>query len=201
VSTPSSKRPRGRPAIPAEVQRARLLSAARRAFQKEGYEKTRVADIVREAGMSSRSFYEFFDSKDDLVAAVVQEQGRAFIRRLQEIFEKANDPLERIDRGLRAYLDLFTAWPVDLERMGGRAGARVREARRGFVREITEMVVRELALLHAAGRVSRLADPVGVELILTGIEGISFRYYSEGRIGELQALRSAFVDLLVRAFL
>ena len=51
---PKAKRPRGRPAIPRDVQRQRLIDAATRAFEKNLYEKTRVSDIVKEAGMSSR---------------------------------------------------------------------------------------------------------------------------------------------------
>ena len=65
------KRPRGRPAIPKEVQRRRLIEAAFRVFERNRYERTSVADIVGEAGMSSRSFYDHFASKEDLVAEIV----------------------------------------------------------------------------------------------------------------------------------
>jgi AcrR family transcriptional regulator len=183
------------------VQRQRLLDAATRAFEKNQYEKTRVSDIVKEAGMSSRSFYEFFESKEDLVAEVVQQQGQWLIDTLKAVFVQTEDPLERIDRGLRAYLGLFSVPTIDLDRLAGAAGDRVREARRLYVREITDMVVRELSLAHDSGLVSRVPDRLSVELILTGIEGLSFRYYAAGRGAELVELHPVFLALLVRAFL
>ena len=65
-----AKRPRGRPPIPEEVQRRRLVTAAIRVFAEKPFEGARIADIVREARMSSRSFYQFFESKEDVVVEV-----------------------------------------------------------------------------------------------------------------------------------
>ena len=178
-----------------------MLDAATRAFEKNQYEKTRVSDIVKEAGMSSRSFYEFFDSKEDLVAKVVQQQGRWLIEALEAVFEQTEDPLESIDRGLRAYLSLFSMPTIDLDRLAGAAGDRVREARLLYVREITDVVFRVLSQAHEKGQASRAPDRLGVELVLTGIEGLSFRYYAAGRGAELVELHPSFMALLVHAFL
>lgn len=54
--------------------------------------------------MFSRSFYELFDSKADLVAEVAQQQWQWLSDTLKAVFEETEDPLERIDRGLRTYL-------------------------------------------------------------------------------------------------
>jgi len=201
VPAPKTKRPRGRPAIPRDVQRQRLIDAATRAFGKNQYEKTRVSDIVKEAGMSSRSFYEFFDSKEDLVAEVVQQQGKWLIEALAAVFEQTEDPFERIDLGLRAYLSLFSVPTIDLDRLAGAAGDRVRQARLLYVREIADVIFRLLSEIHEKGQSSRPPDRLGVELILTGIEGLSFRYYAAGRGAELLELHPSFLALLVRVFL
>jgi AcrR family transcriptional regulator len=183
------------------VQRRRLLEGATRAFEKNQYEKTRVADIVKEAGMSSRSFYEFFDSKEDLVAEVVQRLGQGLIDALEAVFEQANDPLEGLDRGLRAYLRLFSRPTVDLDRLAGEAGERVREVRRRYLREITDLIVRQLSLDHESGQNPRGPDRLVVELLLTGIEGLSFRYYAAGRGAELVELHPTLLALMVRTLL
>lgn len=201
TDTRTERRPRGRPAIPKDVQRSRLLSAASRAFAKNQFENTRIADIVAEAGMSSRSFYEFFESKEDLVASIVDLAGKVFIDRLRQIFAETEDPIERIDRGLKGFLDLFVQVPVDVDSFGGTAGQRVRAARRNYVREITKLVLEALLALHEQGRISKPPDRVFVELVLTGVEGMTFRYYSEGRSVELQNLHPTVMELLVRAFL
>jgi AcrR family transcriptional regulator len=195
------KRGRGRPALRPDEQRRRLLAAAATLFDAQGFERTRVADIVREAGMSSRSFYEHFASKDDLVAESVLVLGRRFVAQLAAVFRETADPLERIDRGLRAYLDLFAFVPVDLEHLGGAGGQRVREMRREVVREVSDMVIGAIEQARASGHVSRGPDRPTVELLVTGIEGLSFRYFSEGRGAELRALHPVFADLMVRAFL
>jgi hypothetical protein len=77
----------------------------------------------------------------------------------------------------------------------------VREARLLYVREIAEMVFRVLSEIHEQGQSSRAPDRLGVELVLTGIEGLSFRYYAAGRGAELIGLHPSFLALLVRAFL
>lgn len=191
-----AKRQRGRPALPRDHQRQRLLEAANNVFELEGYEGARVADIVREAGMSSRSFYELFDSKADLVAEVVRSLGQGLVQRLDEIFAETRDLGERIDRGLRAYLDIFRVAHVDLEHLSGEAGVVVRDVRRATVRDITERMTEALRAAHERGEIERPPDPVRVELLFTGIEGLSIRYYSEGRRDELRALHPLLVALV-----
>jgi AcrR family transcriptional regulator len=195
----SAKRPRGRPAIPVEVQRQRLIDAALRAIQKSHFDKVSVAQIVREAGMSSRSFYDHFASKDDLVAEIVRDQGRRLLDRLREIFRETKDDRARVERAVRAYLELFPVGTVDLERLGGEAGQRVREVRQTVVTEMTDLVHRQYQHAYERGIVARLPERSEVELLLTGVEGLSFRYYSEGRREELLGLHPVFWRLLLRA--
>lgn len=51
----------------------RLLEAARQAFGEYGYERTRVADIVRLAQVSHGNFYRHFKDKDDILLAILLE--------------------------------------------------------------------------------------------------------------------------------
>ncbi len=57
-----------------EEEVRRLLDAARRVINRAGSSsRARVADIVAEAGLSNDAFYRYFPSKDDLVAALVED--------------------------------------------------------------------------------------------------------------------------------
>jgi AcrR family transcriptional regulator len=194
-----AKRPRGRPAIPREVQRQRLVDAALRAIQKSHYEKVSVSQIVREAGMSSRSFYDHFVSKEDLVAEIVRDQARRWVGNLEQIFRETKDDYERVDRAFRTYLELFPAGTVDLERLGGEAGQRVREVRQKYVFALTELVLRQYERAFELGTVERVPPRASIELVLTGIEGLSFRYYSEGRREELLKLQPTLMQTFLRA--
>jgi AcrR family transcriptional regulator len=51
--------------------RTRLLDAARRVFAEQGYAGTRIADVVREAGLSTGAVYSRFRSKNDLLREAV----------------------------------------------------------------------------------------------------------------------------------
>jgi AcrR family transcriptional regulator len=195
----TEKRPRGRPAIPKQVQRQRLIDAALRAIQKSHYEKVSIALIVREAGMSSRSFYDHFVSKEDLVAEIVREQGQRLVGMLEQIFRETKDDRERADRAVRAFLELFPIGTVDLERLGGDAGQRVRELRQKYVIALTDLVLHQYERAHQRRAVARVPQRAEIELVLTGIEGLSFRYYSEGRREELLRLQPTLLQVLLRA--
>lgn len=193
------KRRRGRPSIPREVQRQRLVDATYRVIQKTHYDKISVAAIVREAGMSSRSFYDHFVSKEDVVADIVREQGRRLIGTLEEIWRSVKDDRERASRALRAYLELFPAGVIDLERLGGEAGQRVREVRQQYVETITDLVLDQYQRASERGVVARVPERAEVSMVLMGIEGLSFRYYSEGRRDELLALHPTLLGVFLRA--
>lgn len=69
--TPGTKpSPRGKKG---ERTKARLIDAARRVFERDGYLDARVTDITAEAGLSSGSFYTYFDGKEAVFIAVVDE--------------------------------------------------------------------------------------------------------------------------------
>ncbi|MFI1920041.1 TetR/AcrR family transcriptional regulator [Nocardia sp. NPDC020380] len=53
--------------------RAALISAAREVFERDGYLDARIADISKAAGMASGSFYTYFDSKEEIFAALVEQ--------------------------------------------------------------------------------------------------------------------------------
>jgi AcrR family transcriptional regulator len=197
----TAKRPRGRPPLPREVQRRRLIEGAWRAFERNRYERTTVADIVGEAGMSSRTFYEHFASKEDLVAGIVEELGERLLAEVRAVLAAPEpDAQAQADRALRASLELLPSATIDVEQVGGEAGRRMGEVRRRLVQAITDVVHAHLGRLHARGAIARPPPRVEVELILTGVEGMGLRYYSEGRREELLALRPRLLSVLLHLF-
>jgi len=62
-----------------EARRAELVSAAASLFSERGVAKTTVSDIVKVAGVAQGTFYLYFDSKDEVVLAVVERMGEAMI--------------------------------------------------------------------------------------------------------------------------
>ena len=54
-----------------EQTRKRVIDGAAAVFAEQGFERARVADIARAAGLSNGAMYNHFASKADLLAAVV----------------------------------------------------------------------------------------------------------------------------------
>src|SRR3546814_7606658 len=63
----------------AKTGRDALLAAAASIFFEQGYEATRIDDIIERAGGSKRKIYEEFGSKEGLFAAIVTERAKRAI--------------------------------------------------------------------------------------------------------------------------
>jgi AcrR family transcriptional regulator len=61
--------------VSAAETRERLLRAAAHAFQSQGFEGTRVADIAASAGVSNGAMYSHFASKAELLAEALRDHG------------------------------------------------------------------------------------------------------------------------------
>jgi len=69
---------------PRASSRETLAEAACELFLEQGYEATSVADITRRAGVSRSSFFNYFDSKGDVVWSGFDERLARFERALAE---------------------------------------------------------------------------------------------------------------------
>ncbi|CAN5618839.1 TetR family transcriptional regulator [soil metagenome] len=90
-----------------EMTRERLLVAATELFSARGYDGIAVDDIVKAAKVNKRMVYHYFADKSGLYAEVL----RRVFGRLAEIelktFEDAKDPVETIQKILRAYFQFL----------------------------------------------------------------------------------------------
>ena len=59
----------------AEQRRAQLIDATLALFSERGIEATRVSDIAEAAGVAQGLLYHYFDSKDELLAAIIARHG------------------------------------------------------------------------------------------------------------------------------
>lgn len=89
--------------------RAAILTSAARLFEGQGYTSTTVAQIASQAGVSERSFYVHFPSKEDLLFGHMQEVGALAC----EVANRGTGgPVERTDRAIRAMIQATTQDPV-----------------------------------------------------------------------------------------
>ncbi|HYC82873.1 MAG TPA: TetR/AcrR family transcriptional regulator [Solirubrobacterales bacterium] len=96
------------PAEPIEADvasRRRLLDGLAQAIREKGLKQTNVADIVRNARMSKRTFYECFSEKEECLAALAED----WIESLHRMVEAAVDVEAPWDVQVDAVIDAFIA--------------------------------------------------------------------------------------------
>lgn len=97
VSGPTSAQPSGRPGRPRRYEASEelrlIFAAAFTLVSRNGYQDVTVADILAEAGMSTRSFYRHFASKDELLNAMFRRDAEWFAASVSRGVEAAPDPL------------------------------------------------------------------------------------------------------------
>jgi AcrR family transcriptional regulator len=73
-----------------------ILAAASRAIQQRGFANTRIADIAREAGMSTGAIHYYFDVKDEVLIAALKWASERLFDRLDELSHAAASERERL---------------------------------------------------------------------------------------------------------
>jgi AcrR family transcriptional regulator len=92
-----------------KARRDRLIAEAALLFATNGYDATRVIDIVRSAGVAKGLFYWYFDNKEALFRDIVTST-REDLRRVQaRAIENEDNPLARVAAGIEASLRFFAA--------------------------------------------------------------------------------------------
>jgi AcrR family transcriptional regulator len=77
-----------------------LIRAAARLMERTKGDTFTVQDVSSEAGQSLRSFYQHFESKDDLLLAVFEDAMRVYARLLNQDVDRFDDPLGRLVAGV-----------------------------------------------------------------------------------------------------
>lgn len=81
-----------------------LLDVARDGFGRQGYAKVSLESVAAEAQMTKGAVYHHFGSKEALFEAVFRREHRRMIALVAAKSRHADDPLDSILRGSRAYL-------------------------------------------------------------------------------------------------
>jgi AcrR family transcriptional regulator len=92
--------------------RSRLLEGMARAVAGRGYAATTIADIVREASVSRRTFYEHFDSKAECLVALYEAASHNALKVLRGAIDPAHPWQTQVEQALSAYLASLAANPV-----------------------------------------------------------------------------------------
>ena len=94
-----------------ERTRSSLLDAARTLFAGRGFEHTTIADITDTADLGVGSFYNHFDSKEDLLAALLEQALSEQLAALDSRRAGIDDPAEAVAIAHRHWVRLTSEGP------------------------------------------------------------------------------------------
>lgn len=175
-----------------ESQRNRIHQAMIEVVSERGYPETRVVDVIGVAGVSRKTFYELFDSKEDCFLAAYDVLLDNLLGEATNAFEsKSGAPwAERIGAALESLLKHLSAHPeearfaiVEVLAAGPKALAR------------RDAALRQFTGFLEAGRSETSVELPGITSIaLAG--GINELLYSEILHGAVTRLPSRLPDLM-----
>jgi AcrR family transcriptional regulator len=123
--------------------RQRLLDALEACIAAEGYPRTTVADIVRRARTSRRTFYEHFDSREACFVALLTEANAEQVRQISAAVDPNAPWRNQIRQAIEAWISsaesrspLMLSWIRDVPSLGTAA----RQLQRDVMESFIEMV-------------------------------------------------------------
>lgn len=93
VTTRSPGRPR---LYQPDAERDRILAATLEVLRRSSGQEATVADILEEAGLSTRAFYRHFETKEDVILAVYKRDAESFSAHLSRRIDAADNPDEAL---------------------------------------------------------------------------------------------------------
>jgi len=184
---------------PAEVaasQRTRILDAMRKAVQEHGYANMSIADVIKRAGVSRKTFYAQFADKEDCFLDIYDEQMGRLHGVTRDAFDAQDDWIASLRAGLAALLNLLAYDPamarvcfVEVLAAGPHAAQRRNEA----MRELERM----LDLTRAEGGESPRA--LGMSMV-GGLSEVLYQEVVADRAAQLPTMLPELMYALVLPF-
>ncbi|HET7121443.1 MAG TPA: TetR/AcrR family transcriptional regulator [Solirubrobacterales bacterium] len=113
--TPPTKS--SRPELPREFvashKRRRMMEAIAQLTAEQGYEATKIADIVRRAGVARKTLYDNFDGKEDLFLSAIDGALEEMRLAVEAACEAAGSWEEGVVEGLGSLLDFVATRPAE----------------------------------------------------------------------------------------
>lgn len=134
----------------ADATRQRIIGAAYELFYRKGYARVGVDAVAAQAGVTKRTLYAHFDSKDQLLAAMLETHHGLALERIRRWSDRLTGDAESMVRALFAEVAVWASKP--------------RWSSAGFTRLVVELAdlpghpARAIARRHKAAVESWFAD-------------------------------------------
>lgn len=182
--------------------RNRLLQAMAAMAASKGLAATTIADIVREAGVSKRTFYEHFSSKEACFLSLYRQLAAAALRTLRDALSGEKPWQSQIEMALHAYFTHLSSGPglmkalfVEVHHLGPEGMAVRREVMRNFANFMLE-VVNGSHPPETAGKEPLVLTPTMAMAAVGGINELVIEMIEQGRAESVNALTPAAAEMV-----
>jgi AcrR family transcriptional regulator len=185
----------------ADAFRDRLLEGLAQSIEERGYRDTTVADIVRHAKTSKRTFYDQFASKEECFIDLLRTNNEDMIDGILAAVDLDAAPNGQVEAALTAYIDHISARPaitLSWIREAPALGEAARALHRFAMDHLTDMLV---GISVSPGFRRAGLQPVSRELaliLLGGLRELTASYVEDGRdVREIAASSAAATRALL----
>ena len=171
--------------------RDRLLEAAKRVMAGKGVEGTTIAEIAEAADVAPGTFYNYFETREDILDAVAASLVEEFRRVMGAILRTVDDPAERISIAIRLFLGRVrddTLWGWFMARYAPSLP---------ILRDETREIIRERIVADGLRRRRfRLPSTRAIGDLIAGTSVTALRSILEGRVSV--EIASEVAELVLR---
>ncbi len=179
------------------VAQGAIVGAAVGVFVRLGFTATRVEDLLLATGIARRTFYKYFRSKEEVLAAVYELATGELLKAVRGAGARGEGPLD----AMRGALDVYLDYHVDnapllkvLVEQAIRSDSPLSPLRRRFREEL-------VALMSAGVReaTGKQHDPMLYAALLSALEGLSLDLLARGAtVGEVRRAKRVMHELLAK---
>lgn len=183
----------------ARNQRERIVAAVAQVASLHGYGEMSVQHIVREAGVSRRTFYEQFKNKDEAFIAAFDGASSLLIASIRKAVDAEETPEAKVSAAFSAFLEILSASPAFakmciVEVLA--AGPTAIDRRARTMEEFTTMF-RE----GSDALIENPPSPLIAETIIGGVYETVYRRIARGETAELSKLLPDLVESALLPYL
>jgi AcrR family transcriptional regulator len=185
----------------AESTAARILEAATEQFFTRGYHGASMKDLADDVGMRSASLYYHFDSKEELLVAIMRGTLEALAATVRAAVAVHDDPVDALRTAVTTHIEFHVERHREVFLCDAELRALSPEARAEIValRDSYEEIFRAaLARGRDAGRLTVPHVELVTRSLLASCSGVAFWFRPGGALA-VDEVAAVYVDLFLRA--
>ncbi len=181
-------------------KRTEIHGVATRLFAQKGYHNTSMREIARQLGMNQASLYHYFDSKEDILYALLNDAMDEALDTLEEICGSDLSPHGKLTQVLSFYTDYYAGDQDRLRLLVNEQGNLGDEYRKVLVQKERRYVVLIKSILKALSDEGRMKPipPSVAAFAFFGMVHYTIKWYDRDGPVKSGELADYFLDIFTK---